>query len=201
MRNQWRIVIIPANSQLCAYIDLRVYICRQVVEKFSSMHDCFVLPKDICYKLTSKGSLHFYFISPKPLKRTKRMTRTTLLLLVLFILSLSCPLTLSLRHGSQQIRALTQHYKAKRSSNSGIDTSPFTTEIYQELDALLLPQEGLKEKDRIERLPGQPPVRFDQYGGYVTVDQAAGRAFFYYFVEAYSKKESLPLLLWLNGGW
>ncbi|XP_031126397.1 serine carboxypeptidase-like 40 [Ipomoea triloba] len=132
------------------------------------------------------------------------MKTTTLLLppLVFFILfSLSSPSALSLRHGSRQIRALTQHYKAKRSSNSGIDTTThFTSEIYSELDSLILPQEGLKEKDRIERLPGQPTVRFDQYGGYVTVDEAAGRAFFYYFAEGYSKKESLPLLLWLNGG-
>ncbi|XP_019152694.1 PREDICTED: serine carboxypeptidase-like 40 [Ipomoea nil] len=129
----------------------------------------------------------------------KITTLSPLVFLILF--SLSCPLALSLRHGSRQIQALTQHYKAKRSSNSGIDTTThFTSAIYSELDALILPQEGLKEKDRIERLPGQPPVRFDHYGGYVTVDQAAGRAFFYYFVEGYSKKESLPLLLWLNGG-
>ncbi|KAK4285452.1 hypothetical protein QN277_002147 [Acacia crassicarpa] len=64
-------------------------------------------------------------------------------------------------------------------------------------------QQGLKEEDRIERLPGQPEgVSLSQYGGYVTVDKVAGRAFYYYFVEAqqshYSHK--LPLLLWLNGG-
>ncbi|KAI5342036.1 hypothetical protein L3X38_009911 [Prunus dulcis] len=38
------------------------------------------------------------------------------------------------------------------------------------------------------------------YGGYVTVDKEAGRAFFYYFAEAEKAKDSLPLLLWLNGG-
>jgi serine carboxypeptidase-like clade 2 len=64
------------------------------------------------------------------------------------------------------------------------------------------PQEGLKEKDRIKSLPGQPKVKFNQYGGYVTVDKKAGRAFFYYFAEADNQrdKDSLPLLLWLNGG-
>lgn len=63
------------------------------------------------------------------------------------------------------------------------------------------PDVGLKEKDHIVQLPGQPPVQFNQYGGYVTVNASNGRAFFYYFVEAEnSKKDSLPLLLWLNGG-
>uniref|UniRef100_A0A2N9HPE0 Carboxypeptidase n=1 Tax=Fagus sylvatica TaxID=28930 RepID=A0A2N9HPE0_FAGSY len=61
-------------------------------------------------------------------------------------------------------------------------------------------QEGLKEKDRIERLPGQPHVNFSQYGGYVTVNNSAGRALYYYFVEAQHSKDSLPLLLWLTGG-
>ncbi|KAH6814366.1 serine carboxypeptidase-like 40 [Perilla frutescens var. frutescens] len=60
--------------------------------------------------------------------------------------------------------------------------------------------EGLKEHDRIERLPGQPEVQFNQYGGYVTVNRTTGRAFFYYFVEAHHAHNSLPLLLWLNGG-
>uniref|UniRef100_A0A7N2LDI3 Uncharacterized protein n=1 Tax=Quercus lobata TaxID=97700 RepID=A0A7N2LDI3_QUELO len=60
-------------------------------------------------------------------------------------------------------------------------------------------QEGLKEKDTIERLPGQPYVNFSQYGGYVTVDESAGRALYYYFVEAQHSNESLPLLLWLHG--
>ncbi|KAK4285455.1 hypothetical protein QN277_002150 [Acacia crassicarpa] len=64
-------------------------------------------------------------------------------------------------------------------------------------------QQGLKEKDRIERLPGQPEgVSFSQYGGYVTVDKTAGRALYYYFVEAQQSHHThkLPLLLWLNGG-
>ncbi|MCD7464489.1 hypothetical protein HAX54_052850 [Datura stramonium] len=58
-------------------------------------------------------------------------------------------------------------------------------------------QEGLKENDKIDKLPGQPSIKFDQYGGYVTVDKSAGRAFYYYFVEAQRSKDSLPLLLWL----
>lgn len=62
-------------------------------------------------------------------------------------------------------------------------------------------QTGMKKQDKIVRLPGQPPnVRLSQYGGYVTVNKSAGRAFYYYFVEAPHNKKSLPLLLWLNGG-
>ncbi|MQL82927.1 hypothetical protein Taro_015394 [Colocasia esculenta] len=58
------------------------------------------------------------------------------------------------------------------------------------------------ESDRIDLLPGQPGrADFDQYAGYVTVDQKAGRALFYYFAEAPSSiASSAPLVLWLNGG-
>jgi serine carboxypeptidase-like clade 2 len=65
---------------------------------------------------------------------------------------------------------------------------------------VLIPQEGSKEKDRIDRFRGHPPVNFSQYGGYVTVNQSAGRALFYYFAEAQQSKDTSPLLLWLNGG-
>ncbi|XP_071724821.1 serine carboxypeptidase-like 28 [Rutidosis leptorrhynchoides] len=56
--------------------------------------------------------------------------------------------------------------------------------------------------DRIKRLPGQPKVNFSQYSGYVTVDPKAGRALFYWLIEAPldSKPESKPLVLWFNGG-
>lgn len=60
-----------------------------------------------------------------------------------------------------------------------------------------------QERDRIIELPGQPGhVGFDQYSGYVTVNQQAGRALFYWLVEAPKSTgpESGPLVLWLNGG-
>ncbi|CAL9044094.1 unnamed protein product [Musa banksii] len=62
--------------------------------------------------------------------------------------------------------------------------------------------DGLKEKDKIVKLPGQPQgVDFDQYAGYVTVDAGSGRALFYYFAEAVGRdNSSKPLLLWFNGG-
>jgi serine carboxypeptidase-like clade II len=59
---------------------------------------------------------------------------------------------------------------------------------------------GSKEADRITALPGQPPrVNFEQYAGYVTVDEEHGRTLFYY-VESPYDAASKPLVLWLNGG-
>ncbi|XP_038989930.1 serine carboxypeptidase-like 42 [Phoenix dactylifera] len=52
----------------------------------------------------------------------------------------------------------------------------------------------------VSELPGQPPVEFKQYSGYITVDEAKGTNFFYYFVEAEANASSLPINLWLNGG-
>lgn len=54
--------------------------------------------------------------------------------------------------------------------------------------------------DTVFQLPGQPLVSFQQYSGYVTVDEKNQRALFYYFVEAEIDPASKPLVLWLNGG-
>ncbi|XP_071722248.1 serine carboxypeptidase-like 27 [Rutidosis leptorrhynchoides] len=62
---------------------------------------------------------------------------------------------------------------------------------------------GDQVKDRISELPGQPKnVDFSQYSGYVTVNQNAGRALFYWLIESPVNRgaESRPLVLWLNGG-
>ncbi|KAF3322310.1 serine carboxypeptidase-like 34 [Carex littledalei] len=58
----------------------------------------------------------------------------------------------------------------------------------------------LQDADRVGKLPGQPPVDFKQYAGYVTVNKTHGRALFYWFFEAMSNPEKKPVLLWLNGG-
>lgn len=55
-------------------------------------------------------------------------------------------------------------------------------------------------QDRVDKLPGQPSVSFQQFSGYVTVDDNKQRALFYYFVEAETDPASKPLVLWLNGG-
>ncbi|KAL6843400.1 hypothetical protein ACP4OV_026722 [Aristida adscensionis] len=54
--------------------------------------------------------------------------------------------------------------------------------------------------DKIGVLPGQPPVGFAQYAGYVAVDAAGNRSLFYYFAEAEADPAAKPLVLWLNGG-
>ncbi|KAI3739150.1 hypothetical protein L2E82_29547 [Cichorium intybus] len=103
-------------------------------------------------------------------------------------------------HANKQIHSLVRLYRAKLSKDPSVNTSHFEHPKHLHKPKVVLPQVGLKEKDKIEKLPGQPYVKFDQYGGYVTVNESAGRAFYYYFVEAEKSKESLPLLLWLNGG-
>lgn len=104
-------------------------------------------------------------------------------------------------HGNKQVKALDKLQKEKYRGNSQIDRSDeFEVEEVVNYDDIVHSQEGLKEKDRIVRLPGQPLVKFSQFGGYVTLDKSAGSAFYYYFVEAHNSKETLPLLLWLNGG-
>ncbi|KAJ9175580.1 hypothetical protein P3X46_014123 [Hevea brasiliensis] len=60
-----------------------------------------------------------------------------------------------------------------------------------------------QERDKITYLPGQPKnVEFNQYSGYVTVNQQSGRALFYWLIESPASRgaESRPLVLWLNGG-
>ncbi|KAE8666571.1 Serine carboxypeptidase-like 44 [Hibiscus syriacus] len=59
---------------------------------------------------------------------------------------------------------------------------------------------GYPAEDLVVKLPGQPPVGFKQYAGYVDVDVKAGRSLFYYFVEAEKDPANKPLTLWLNGG-
>ncbi|XP_002517751.2 serine carboxypeptidase-like 40 [Ricinus communis] len=128
---------------------------------------------------------------------------------LVFFLIVSCFIDES--HGKRQGDALNKLFKAKFSGNSNIDTSSY--EVFDQFQAekirglnktsintvIASSETGSKEADRIVRLPGQPQVKFSQYGGYITVDKVAGRAYYYYFVEAEISK-SLPLLLWLNGG-
>ncbi|BAT96248.1 hypothetical protein LR48_Vigan02g047800 [Vigna angularis] len=59
---------------------------------------------------------------------------------------------------------------------------------------------SVSQADKISTLPGQPAVKFQQYAGYITVDEKQKRALFYYFVEAEVEPVSKPLVLWLNGG-
>ena len=55
--------------------------------------------------------------------------------------------------------------------------------------------------DLVEKLPGQKfDINFQHYAGYVTVNDQAGRALFYWFIEADQDPQAKPLVLWLNGG-
>ncbi|PIN27143.1 Serine carboxypeptidases (lysosomal cathepsin A) [Handroanthus impetiginosus] len=112
-------------------------------------------------------------------------------------LLLSCFITQTT--AKKQIEALSHIYKEKLKNNIGIDRSHLNASHHFH-GVKVHPQEGLKESDRIVRLPGQPEVKFKQYGGYVTVNHTSGKAFYYYFVEAQKSEKTLPLLLWLNGG-
>ncbi|CAK7340264.1 unnamed protein product [Dovyalis caffra] len=60
--------------------------------------------------------------------------------------------------------------------------------------------ESFPEAYKLVRLPGQPHVSFQQFSGYITVDEKQHRSLFYYFVEAETNPASKPLVLWLNGG-
>ncbi|KAI3425592.1 uncharacterized protein J3R85_010108 [Psidium guajava] len=125
----------------------------------------------------------------------KPQTHSSLLVFSLCVLSSLVQIL-----GRKQGDVLDSLYKAK-SAKSGIDTSLFqASDDHEMLISRIYRQEGLREKDWIKMLPGQPPVKFDHYGGYVTVDESAGRAYYYYFAEAGRNKDSMPLLLWLNGG-
>ena len=60
---------------------------------------------------------------------------------------------------------------------------------------------SVPEADKISNLLVQPHVKFQQYSGYITVDNQNQRALFYYFVEAETDPTSKPVVLWLNGGY
>ncbi|KAG0503571.1 hypothetical protein HPP92_003643 [Vanilla planifolia] len=92
------------------------------------------------------------------------------------------------------------HRLNKSNSSYVLDARKITHQTYSS-SAFLGSQKGLRKADEIKSLPGQPlDVNFKQYGGYVTVDAEAGRALFYYFVEATHDSHIKPLVLWLNGG-
>lgn len=60
-----------------------------------------------------------------------------------------------------------------------------------------------QRRDKIKLLPGQPKnVGFEQYSGYVTVNEENERALFYWLIESPMNRgpNLRPLVLWLNGG-
>ncbi|CAI9102938.1 OLC1v1001334C1 [Oldenlandia corymbosa var. corymbosa] len=147
------------------------------------------------------------------------MDLTKVLHIFLFSTLLILPFVVHHCDGKGHRQAHTEYLQAKFNPNSRIDTSHFTPPAAppafgaslisisddQKLQAVVLPGQdpaAMRIKDRIAELPGQPPVKFQQYGGYVTVDPVSGREFYYYFTEAQDpqKAKDLPLIVWLNGG-
>ncbi|VVA28551.1 PREDICTED: serine carboxypeptidase [Prunus dulcis] len=76
------------------------------------------------------------------------------------------------------------------------------TTICAALIQACLTANSLPEADKITSLPRQPhpQANFQQYAGYITVDEKQQRSLFYYFVEAETDPASKPLVLWFNGG-
>ncbi|KAK7844868.1 serine carboxypeptidase-like 45 [Quercus suber] len=72
--------------------------------------------------------------------------------------------------------------------------------ICASLVQIFMAVESVPIEDKITSLPGQPQVSFQQFSGYITIDETQERALFYYFVEAEAQPDSKPLVLWLNGG-
>ncbi|XP_057790038.1 serine carboxypeptidase-like 40 [Salvia miltiorrhiza] len=128
------------------------------------------------------------------------MRQKIALMVLMFTFMPSCFNTAENINGKKQSEVLYHFYMSKLMKNSKIDTRHFNATSIDFGEEEIYPQKGVKENDRIQRLPGQPQVKFTQYGGYVNVNRRAGRALYYYFVEAHHSHKSLPLLLWLNGG-
>ncbi|OAY64309.1 Serine carboxypeptidase II-3, partial [Ananas comosus] len=102
---------------------------------------------------------------------------------------------------ANEAKRLVEFSRTRRSMNHPRDDASENIYNYTNLSAYVGSQDGLRETDKITALPGQPnkEAEFDQYAGYVTVDAKAGRALFYYFVEALHDPSNKPLVLWLNG--
>lgn len=133
-----------------------------------------------------------------------KVSLLTSCLLLLFSFQLTTFLIISCH--AKQIDSLNK--LLKQSGKSGLNpprsqSSDIVSDVKDEYSPVYIgSQEGSREADKIDALPGQPTegVDFNQYAGYVTVDHKAGRALFYYFVESPQDSSSKPLVLWLNGG-
>ncbi|KAM0881649.1 hypothetical protein ACQ4PT_032811 [Festuca glaucescens] len=120
----------------------------------------------------------------------------------LLSLLLICLAALQLRANASQEAQLRAFVASRKNTVSSTDTFKVRN-IADRVSSSLSAESSVSDKatDKITALPGQPEgVDFNQYGGYVTVDEENGRALFYYLVEAPSGAAEKPLVLWLNGG-
>uniref|UniRef100_A0ACD5YH77 Uncharacterized protein n=1 Tax=Avena sativa TaxID=4498 RepID=A0ACD5YH77_AVESA len=119
-----------------------------------------------------------------------------------FSLFLICLAALQLHANASQEAQLRAFISSRKNSVSSSDTFKVRN-IADRVSSSLSAESSVSDKaaDKITALPGQPEgVDFNQYGGYVTVDEENGRALFYYLVEAPEGAAEKPLVLWLNGG-
>jgi len=124
------------------------------------------------------------------------------ILLAILLLAVP-PLTNATLDQATLLRQFIASRSLAQSADGPAETDPWADPVstFGHLPTYCKNPKGSKEADRIEALPGQPPrVNFEQYAGYVTVDEEHGRALFYYFVESPYDAASKPLVLWLNGG-
>lgn len=90
----------------------------------------------------------------------------------------------------------------------GLYQDPITTE--ESVDVVLVPADAAAvvssytqaaQDDRIENLPGLDyDPGFQQFSGYLTVDEDHGRNIFYWYVESQGNPSEDPVVLWTNGG-
>jgi serine carboxypeptidase-like clade 2 len=119
-----------------------------------------------------------------------------------FFVLLTCLAALQLHANASQEAQLRAFISSRKKTDSSTDTFKVHNIADRVASSLsTVSSVSDKEADKITGLPGQPEgVDFNQYGGYVTVNEENGRALFYYLVEAPSGAAEKPLVLWLNGG-
>ncbi|KAL6592677.1 hypothetical protein ACP70R_049352 [Stipagrostis hirtigluma subsp. patula] len=130
------------------------------------------------------------------------MTRHPILYVIVLLVLLDAPLTNASRSQAALLRKFIRS-QARSVDRRPAENHPWADPVssFGHLPTRYENPSGSKAADRIAALPGQPPrVGFEQYAGYVTVDEGHGRQLFYYFAESPDAAASKPLLLWLNGG-
>ncbi|KAL5705816.1 hypothetical protein ACHQM5_024061 [Ranunculus cassubicifolius] len=150
--------------------------------------------------------------------KTGKQTKTTFLLVAIF----TCCASIGESYAGVRVNPLTKypvkpslHVHSKAATQESLSKLPlrdqenlYVSSLFDEqgpfvdFPVFIARQDGLKEKDKIDKLPGQPIVNFDQYSGYVNLNgnENATRSFFYYFAECTDKPAEKPLVLWFNGG-
>lgn len=197
---------ITGYDRLNRQLQRTTWVRIQLISALIVIFQYFVIPNCNYINLPfgSKISNHLSFLHPFPALSVRRAMRgnKSSCCIVFFLFIFSSFQGKSHGKTMKQTDALDNIQKAKLRGSSGIDTSTFEVSAVETgaENNKILPEKGSKESDRIEKLPGQPEVEFHQYGGYVTIDKSKGKALYYYFAEALTGNQSLPLLLWLNGG-